>query len=239
MKIKWLGQAGYLLEVGGVVICIDPYLSDIVNEVEKMPRMTAPLLKPEELDCDLFLSTHDHLDHLDPVTVAQMKKEDVLFAGPPSCIERFRQLGVRQENLIQLGRGQEIRMNNVTLKGVFADHTRDSIGVAVRYQGRCVYFVGDSLYHEKLGGELDQVDVLFTCINGKLGNMNAGEAAALAGKLHPRLAIPNHYGMFAANTADPRCFAEEAGKLGIEVYIAAMGEEFLLESGCFEKETGD
>ena len=36
MKVTWLGQAGYLVDINGTVICIDPYLSNIVFEIEKM-----------------------------------------------------------------------------------------------------------------------------------------------------------------------------------------------------------
>jgi L-ascorbate metabolism protein UlaG (beta-lactamase superfamily) len=47
---------------------------------------------------------------------------------------------------------------------------------------------------------------MFICINGKLGNMNAEEAARLTEIITPRLAVPNHYGMFESNTEDPMAY---------------------------------
>ena len=38
MKIKFLGQSGYLLKSGNTEIIIDPYLSDSVNRVAGRPR---------------------------------------------------------------------------------------------------------------------------------------------------------------------------------------------------------
>lgn len=233
IKIKWLGQAGYSLDIDGMILCIDPYLSDIVFEAEHMPRMIPPPVSPEELQCHLYLSTHDHLDHLDPVTVSRMNKEHVVFIGPQSCMTHFRRLGIAEKQLCLLERGQTVRINGITLRGVFADHTEDSIGVALMYKEMCLYFVGDSLYHEKLGEELERADVLFTCINGKLGNMTDMEAVRLVAKLKPRLAIPNHFGMFAANTADPGRFVRKVKKLGVLSFIPKVGEEFVLEvSSC-------
>jgi L-ascorbate metabolism protein UlaG (beta-lactamase superfamily) len=53
------------------------------------------------------------------------------------------------------------------------------------------------------------IDVMFICINGKLGNMNADDAARLTGIIAPRVAIPTHYGMFESNTEDPCKFTSQ------------------------------
>lgn len=229
MKVTWLGQAGYLVDINGTVICIDPYLSNIVFEIEKMDRMIEPPVQPQDLRCDLFVSTHDHMDHLDPVTVPQMDRTNTQFAGPKSCLDHFAQLGVEADALVSLGRGETVQFGDITLTGVFAQHTPDSIGVVIGYEGKRVYFVGDSLYSEELGKDIGKIDVLFTCINGKLGNMTCEQAVTLTERLQPRLAIPNHYGMFAANTADPKEFTDAVAKLGIATYVAEPAVAFTLE----------
>ncbi|MBQ4087111.1 MAG: hypothetical protein IJC78_02550 [Clostridia bacterium] len=38
-KIKWIGQNGYIIYDGKTAICMDPYLSDVVNRVANRPRM--------------------------------------------------------------------------------------------------------------------------------------------------------------------------------------------------------
>jgi L-ascorbate metabolism protein UlaG (beta-lactamase superfamily) len=73
---------------------------------------------------------------------------------------------------------------------------------------------------------------LLVCINGKLGNMTAAEAARLAAALRPRVAIPMHYGMFADNTADPQEFVRlaQAHAPQSAVVLLALGEPFLLRA---------
>ena len=64
-KIEWIGQAGYILSDSNTTICIDPYLSDVVNRVANRPRMVAAPFAPEELKADAVICTHNHLDHVD------------------------------------------------------------------------------------------------------------------------------------------------------------------------------
>ena len=50
---------------------------------------------------------------------------------------------------------------------------------------------------------------MFVCINGKLGNMNADEAAKLTKIINPLVGVPTHYGMFASNTEDPEKYTSQ------------------------------
>ncbi len=70
------------------------------------------------------------------------------------------------------------------------------------------YISGDTLYSPAFAVQVralaaQPLDAAFVCINGRLGNMNATDAAALVAQLQPRVAVPMHYGLFAGNTADP------------------------------------
>ena len=60
LKIKWIGQGGYILNDGKTEICIDPYLSDVVNRVANRPRMVKAPFLPGELKSDVVLCTHNH-----------------------------------------------------------------------------------------------------------------------------------------------------------------------------------
>ena len=71
-------------------------------------------------------------------------------------------------------------------------------------------------------------DVALLPINGRLGNMDAVEAAGLAHELGARVAIPCHYEMFEFNTADPGVFARECERLGQPFRILRAGERFSL-----------
>jgi len=202
VRIKWLGQSGYILDDGMTKICIDPYLSDIINKVAGRPRIRPVPVMPEELDSDIVICTHNHLDHIDIEAIPKMKKENIKFFAPSDCREALLDLGVK--NFVSFDEGTEIQAGNFKLKAVFADHTVTAIGVVAEYQGEKLYFSGDTYYNEKL--ESIECDYMFICINGKLGNMNVEEAITLTKKICPAIAVPNHYDMFESNSEDPMKF---------------------------------
>ena len=73
------------------------------------------------------------------------------------------------------------------------------------------------------------VDVLFICINGKLGNMNVEEAIRLTGEIGAKVGVPTHYGMFAENTEDPAKYTSRVKpsfemKVGVEYDISEIAE---------------
>lgn len=72
--VWWLGQAGYIIKSMDLTIALDPYLSDAAAEgAPEFTRLYPTPIAPEALDVSLFLVTHDHLDHLDPVTIQYIK----------------------------------------------------------------------------------------------------------------------------------------------------------------------
>ena len=205
LAIKWIGQSGYVLSNGMTEICIDPYLSDVVNRVAQRPRMVKAPFSPEELKCDVVICTHNHLDHVDIDAIPLMNKDHMLFLSPTDAEVTLKECGVI--NYKPFDEGAAVKIGGFELKAVYADHTVPAIGVIVRYSGVTLYFSGDTEYNEKLEKlkEYD-IDVMFICINGKLGNMNVEEAVRLTRIINPKAAVPTHYGMFESNTEDPGKF---------------------------------
>ncbi len=203
LKICWLGQGGFLLRDGEHSVCIDPYLSDVVNRIAGRPRMVAPCIAPSELRADVVICTHDHLDHVDIDAIPAMPKANTLFLAPEHARERLLACGV--EHYHPFDEGDVFEIGGFSIKAVFADHTVPAIGVILHHGDLTLYFSGDTEYHERLE-ELknEQIDAMFICINGKLGNMNVDEAVKLTERIAPRVGVPIHYGMFASNTEDPK-----------------------------------
>ena len=210
LNIRWIGQSGYLLRDGTAAICIDPYLSDAVNRAAGRPRMVPAPIEPENLQADAVICTHNHLDHLDRDAIPRMQKA-MLFCAPRDCQRVLRELGVRRYQ--PFDEGERVQLGGFTLEAVFADHTVPAVGVLVRHEGNTLYFTGDTYYHPRL--KEVQCDCLFVCINGRLGNMGVLDAVRLTKEIKPRLAIPNHYGMFESNTENPKHYTEriEQGKI--------------------------
>ncbi len=225
LKIKWLGQSGYILSDGVTEICIDPYLSDCVNRIANRPRTREVPIAPKDLRSDIVICTHDHLDHIDIDAIPLMNKENMLFLAPSGCEEKLRSLGV--VNYRPFDEETEVKVGDFILRATFADHTVPAVGVIAEYCGERFYFSGDTYYNEKL--EDIKCDYMFVCINGRLGNMNVDEASMLAEKIAPKLAIPNHYDMFESNSEDPTKFNYKSR------YIMDFNVEYTVNSGKLTK----
>ena len=203
MRIRWIGQGGYLLSDGVTTVCIDPYLSNVVDRVAKRGRMVKAPFAPEELKCDAVICTHDHLDHVDIDAIPLMNKENMLFLAPTHARETLLSCGVT--NFAEFDEGASYELGEFCITAVYACHSVPAVGVLIRHGERVIYISGDTEYDkrlEELSGK--NIDVMIICINGKLGNMNVDEAVRLTETIKPRLGIPTHYGMFESNTEDPR-----------------------------------
>ena len=202
LTVRWIGQNGYLLSDGETEICIDPYLSNVVDRVAKRGRMVEAPFAPEELKSDVVICTHDHLDHVDTDAIPRMHKEKMRVLAPTHAHKTLASCGVAHP--IPFDEGAVYDIGAFRLTAVFADHSVPAVGVIVEHGGITLYFSGDTEYHERLSALAERkIDVMFICINGKLGNMNADEAVRLTEILHPRVGVPTHYGMFESNTEDP------------------------------------
>lgn len=221
--LTWIGQGGFIIEAEGSTICIDPYLTNsLYIERKKFDRLFPPPLRPEELKADLIIVTHDHIDHFDQATLERVDQERSLFAGPASCRTHMNDMGIPSGRILGLDRNGTVALPGITIYGVHAEHTEDSIGIVVKMQKHTLYFVGDSLFDDRLL-DVKQLnpDVLITCINGKLGNMDYSDAAKLADAIGVTTAIPCHYGMFRENTEDPENFKKQ-----LKDHITYMELEF-------------
>ena len=225
MQITWLSQGGFLFENNGKRIAVDPYLS---NDLVKLghDRMTPPPLSYEQLKPDCVIFTHDHLDHYDPITVAEIVRlyPDCVFAGSQNTLKHHKSLGYDCSNFALLNLGDVFEFGGLTFKGVFANHSDEfAIGLVISDGKKFVYLSGDTLADEKIlpsvlnATEGNTVDLAIVCINGKLGNMPWTDAFMLVMKLMPRKTMPMHYGLFADNTEDPQPFFEHALSIGVEI----------------------
>ena len=75
VAIWWLGQNGYIFKTsGGALLSTDMYLTDSCARLGadaglNLARRVPVLIRPEELDVDLYACTHNHMDHTDPALV--------------------------------------------------------------------------------------------------------------------------------------------------------------------------
>ena len=206
MTIRFLGQSGYIIKTEKAEIMIDPYLSDSVNRVAGRPRTLPIPINPQNISCEAVICTHNHLDHLDPDTVALINDAQFFITTNEGKI-KLNQLG--KEQVVSLNVGESTVVGDIEITAVFADHTVEALGLIVKAENKTLYFSGDTLFNVKLFEIAEyKPDITFICINGKLGNMNVEEALMIAKRIGAKINIPNHYDMFASNSENPYLFSE-------------------------------
>jgi L-ascorbate 6-phosphate lactonase len=238
LAIYWLCQAGFVFKTSaGKTIYIDPYLSDVVERVVGFKRMSLSPLKTEEVDADLMVCTHEHLDHMDvdalPVIAANPRTH---FAGPIECIKEFEKLKIPPDRCHLLEEGKTFTLDSIHIHAVFADHGElapDALGVVLETDGIKIYHTGDTAYRpEQFKPAIAMLpDVLLPCINGAFGNLDALEAALLTQLTSPRYVIPTHFWMFIEQNGEPKNFLDHCSRLApaVQAVLLKPGEEFLVQ----------
>lgn len=212
--VWWLGQAGYIIKSMDLTIALDPYLSDAAAEgAPEFTRLYPTPIAPEALDVSLFLVTHDHLDHLDPVTIRAYKnKSTTRFVAPRLAAKKLISLNVPEERVTVLHPGESYRHQSVEVTAVFALATSadvlDTIGYLIRFDnGRSLYHTSDTEFHPiVVAAAPKNPEVMFVAINGKWGNPNPDNAVQFAKWIQPKFVIPNHYDLMAFNAENPEVF---------------------------------
>ena len=236
LAIYWLSQAGFVFKSpSGKIVYIDPYFSDVVERMFGFKRMMACPISVEEVNADLIICTHEHLDHMDIDALPVVAKNSrARFAGPIECVKEFKKMGIPAERCALLEEGKQIRLEGIVVNVVFADHGElapDAIGAVLEMDGVRVYHTGDTAYRpaEFEPAVRMQPHVLLPCINGRYGNLNAHEAALLTQSVNPQLAIASHFWMFVEHNGDPAGFLEDCSKLapGVQALVMKPGERFL------------
>jgi L-ascorbate metabolism protein UlaG (beta-lactamase superfamily) len=97
LTITAWGQASFELRGEETVVLIDPWLSTKLEEDAGITRHTGPALRPDEVAAaDLVCVTHEHADHLDPVTLRAIAERipDAIFLAPAPIVGLVEQAGV-------------------------------------------------------------------------------------------------------------------------------------------------
>jgi L-ascorbate 6-phosphate lactonase len=210
----FLGQAGYIIRSAGVTVAIDPYLSDSAAVgAPEFSRLLPVPIEPEKLRVDLWIVTHDHLDHLDPETIRRYPhSHHTRFVAPRLAARKLESIGVPRAQIHILHAGEEWSEPSVGVRGVFALPTGadvlDTTGYLLTFaNGRTVYHTSDTAYTPLLlEAAPGAIEVMLVPINGKWSNLNVEQAVELTAAVDPRFVFPNHYDLMALNAENPETF---------------------------------
>lgn len=233
-----LGQAGCVVRSGDMTVAIDPYLTDSVGAQDPaFARLFPPPIEPGRLEVDLFVVTHNHLDHLDPETVRRYPaKASTGFVAPRLAAAKLESLQVPPERIRRVDVGERRELRGVAIRGVYALPTGpdvpDTTGYVLTFpNGRSLYHSSDTAFSPQLLGSAPRAEVLLVAINGKWGNLDPEQAAELTAAVRPRFVLPNHYDLMARNSEDPEEFRRlcRDRKLPARCVVPAVMEPFVWE----------
>lgn len=225
VRVRWLGTAGHVIEVGGTTLLIDPFLT--------RPSATH-LLRPLQPDAtairahlpprvDAVLCGHSHFDHLlDAPAIALAT--GALFVGSRSSCAFARAAGVPALQLREIGGdGGSLTIGAATVRFVPSLHGRVVLhrvpfpgevttppslpAPAWRYRMGGAYGIlveanGLRLYHNGSADLIDaalagaRADVLLVGLAGRRATRDY--LARLCGALRPQLIVPTHHDAFFA-----------------------------------------
>jgi L-ascorbate metabolism protein UlaG (beta-lactamase superfamily) len=228
LAIWGLGQIGVAVKGPEGVLYIDPCLSDVVRAQfgDWWRRAYDPPLLPAEMtNADYYLITHEHLDHLDPLTVgpAAAASPETKFIAPGWCVDLLIGLGIEPKRIIVPPVLEPIHLAGTSLtltvvpsahyaKEYDADKAYRWFGYLIEWNGVTFYHAGDTIiypdYIETLKG-LPTPDLALMPVNGRdyyreteagaVGNLLPVEAARLARDLGWGTLIPGHNDLYPNN----------------------------------------
>jgi L-ascorbate metabolism protein UlaG (beta-lactamase superfamily) len=233
--ITYVGHATVRIELDGVRLLTDPVLRPRVLHLRRVGPVPADTLR----GVDAVLLSHAHWDHLDLPSLERVGK-DVPIVCPPGVSGLLRRK--RFAHVTTLDVGEEVRIGELTVTGVHAEHdgARGPLGASgelgfVISGSLRIYFAGDTDLYDDLAA-LAPVDVALLPVTGwgaKVGpgHLDPERAAQAVALLRPKLAIPIHWGTLARigripDPEPPHEFARfvELAAPGVEVRILEPGE---------------
>ncbi|MGZ8694600.1 MAG: MBL fold metallo-hydrolase [Gaiellaceae bacterium] len=240
LRITWVGHSTVLLELDGVRLITDPVLR---SRMTVLRRVAAPADVPGLGSLDAALVSHLHYDHLDLRSLDILGRELPVFA-PAGGARLLRKRGFE---VMELAAGDTARLGAVEITATDAVHKGrrapwardDAPAVGYVLSGtRRVYFAGDTDLFDGMETLAPDLDVALLPVAGwgarvPAGHLDPPRAAEAARRLHPRIAVPIHWGTYRrfdlGKRGSLRAPAEEFATLagerapGVDVRILPVG----------------
>jgi L-ascorbate metabolism protein UlaG (beta-lactamase superfamily) len=247
-RIVFVGHSTVLIEMDGVRLLTDPLLR---GRVAHLRRQVPAVEMAGCANPTAVLISHLHHDHLDLPSLRTLGRDTPLIvprgAGPWLRAKGF-------AAITELGVGEAVRIGSVSVRAMPADHDGARASRAVRAEAvgyvlegsSKVYFAGDTGLFEEMSDIAQGLDVALLPVAGwgptlGPGHMDPRDAARAAALIHPRMAVPIHWGTLlpvgiasrhrAALGDPPRRFAEHVTQLApdVEVRILEPGASLELQ----------
>ncbi len=229
--VTWIGHAGFLVQIEGVNVLIDPNWALWHGPVKRVrhPTLYAHDLPP----IDLVLVTHAHFDHLHLPSLRRIASGQPIIVprGVGSLVRRLDFGGVTELDTWGTGHFRDLRITLTPARHwgarMIHDTHRHFGGFLIESECRTVYHCGDSAIFDGFTeiGKRAAIDVALLPIgayeapSGRPVHMSPEEAISAFGMLGARLMVPMHHDTFPLGGEPMHEPAErllaEATRLGI------------------------
>ena len=229
----WLGQAGFVIDIAGRRVVIDPYLSDSLAEKYRGTprphvRMMPPPIAPGAIKyVNLVCCTHAHTDHMDSGTLPALLAANPgarLLAPRATRQQALERSGCGETRLVLIDAGESHNVGNgLSISATRAAHeTLETdtegqhrfLGYCIRADGIALWHSGDCIPFDGLVEELRRLKPQIALLpvngrrpelslNGVPGNFTLSEAVDVARDIGAEVLVAHHYGLFDFNTIDP------------------------------------
>jgi L-ascorbate metabolism protein UlaG (beta-lactamase superfamily) len=224
MKITYFGHSVLLLETGGTRVLVDPFITD--------NPMAEPLVSVDEVEADVILITHAHMDHWGDTeriatrTGAMVVANHEIVTWLTNKTGHSNTLGMNVGGSCDLGWGR-VTQTYARHSSSFPDGTYggNPNGYLVQIGAHCVYILGDTatfVEMEWIGRESD-IDIAFIPIGDRY-TMGVDGALQAAKMLRPALSVPVHYNTFPPIQVDVGRWEGDMSTAGLPTLTMLPGE---------------
>lgn len=227
--IRWLGHAAFVIETNGIVILIDPWITNPLS-----PYRSIEGFAKDYKNVDLIIVTHDHGDHvgdaIDLLKVYNRAKVAALYELAEDIARKANAIG----RTVAANIGGPVNIDKITLVFTEAVHSSSLAhpsGIVIILNDHSIYHAGDTgvFLDMEIIGELYRPTVALLPIGGWF-TMGVREAIKAVQLLKPKYVIPMHYNTFDLIKADVDVFVKLLREKSPEVkpVILKPGEKFEL-----------
>ncbi len=231
------GQMGIGIKTAAAMLYIDLCLTNVLAEqIDPLWRRAfdSPVAPEQVRNADYYLITHEHGDHLDPLTVGPIARSSPMarFIAPGWCTDLLLGLGIAPERIITPATLEPMRLpgTDVTLTAVPSAHYQKEfdavkgcrwLGYLIEANGVTFYHSGDTIVYPDYIETLQRLptpDVVMLPVNGRdyfrevdadiIGNLMPVEAARLARDLGWDTLIIGHNDMYPVNAISYAAIAQ-------------------------------
>lgn len=184
-----------------------------------------PLEVEQKHDADYIFITHPHYDHFSLLSIIELKKDNTIFITTKDIIEELLSIGIDEEYILIVKPNEHYSFKSLEFDTIpaynlhknYHEKSKGWVGYLVTLDKVTYYIAGDT--DVTTSAKSVKCDVAFLPVGGKF-TMDCLEASTLANLIHPKLAIPIHYGYAIGNSKDAEIFKKRLDKdIACKIFI--------------------